>query len=355
MAGIHISDLADHTAATLADLGPPRFQQIAQSLQRYEVLSRWLKKDKVMFNSGSSIKRNLMLQTGGVAEHAGLFATDDTNIWDHLAALDAPWKHAKTQWGFERREALMNRGKALVTNVIEPRRMGAMIDLADELEAGAWQAPSSTTTDLSYGIPYWIVSNATTGFNGGLPTGHTTIAGINITTYPNFKNYTYTYTNVTKADLIKKLRTAHRKCRWISPESVKDYRSGLVDQFRLYVDETTIAALEDLGEQQNENLGRDLAPMGGARDVKFVDDVLVFRKHPIIWIPYLDDNSPVSSNPVYMIDHSVFNPVVLAGDYLVESKPEKAPLQHNALQVFVDLTYNFICLDRRRCSVGYIA
>jgi len=53
-----------------------------------------------------------------------------------------------------------------------------------------------------------------------------------------------------------------------------------------------------------------------------------------------------------MIDHSTFNPVVLKGDVLRESKPSNSgSRQHNVFETFVDLTYNYVCVDRRRSGV----
>ena len=110
----------------------------------------------------------------------------------------------------------------------------------------------------------------------------------------------------------------------------------ITDDGGLYVNETTISGIEDLGEAQNENLGRDIATM---------DNAMVFRNHPILWVPKLDADT---TNPVYGLDHSTFYPVCLKGDYLRESDAEKSPNNHNTYVVYVDLTYNFICVDRRR-------
>ena len=97
--------------------------------------------------------------------------------------------------------------------------------------------------------------------------------------------------------------------------------------------------MEDIGEASNENLGRDLASMDGT---------MTFRNHPVIWVPELDGQT---NAPVYMVDHSTFYPVVLKGDFLRESKSTQAPSQHNVYQYFVDLTYNYLCVDRRRNAV----
>ena len=342
MADLDAKSIADLVASTLDELGRMKFQQIAQNLQDYEVFSHWFKRDKVAFDSGIGIQRTLMNKLSGAAKHVGLMETDTVNITNVIDQLTIPWRHAQTSWAFIYQETLMNRGEALVFNVIEPRRASALIDLVEELENKAWASPASGNVTEPYGIPYWIVTNASTGFNGGYPSGHSTIGGVNTDDSPTFKNYTFQYTNATKADLVKKLRTAHRKCGFKSPITIQDYRGSMGQRYRLYVNEATMVSLEDIGEAQNENLGRDLASMDGT---------IVFRNHPIVWVPKLDADS---TNPVYGVDHSTFYPVCLSGDYLRESEAKPAPNQHNVFQVFVDLSYNYLCVDRRRNWVGYV-
>lgn len=334
------TDLADLVAGTLRELGRMKFQQIAQSLTHYEVFPKWFKKDKVQFDDGIGIQRTLMNRLSGAARHVGLLETDVANITDVVDQLHVDWVHAETSWAFIYQETLMNRGRSLIFNIIKPRRASAMIDLVEEIETKAWSCPNATNYTDPFGIPYWIVKNNSTGHYGGYPSNHTSIAGINLTRSPTFKNYTGLYGTVSKGDLIKKLRTAHRKCNFKTPMPGEDHDyGGNIQRFRCYVNEETISDIEDVGEAQNENLGRDIAPYGDNMAV------LTFRGHPIIYIPQLDADS---TNPFYGVDHSTFMPVCLKGDYLRETGPERAPLQRNVQCVYVDLSYNFLCIDRRR-------
>jgi hypothetical protein len=341
MASLHANDIADLVATTLRDLGPAKFQQIAQNLQDYEVFPKWFKRDRIAFDGGIGIQKTLMYKLSNQAGHVGLLDVDQPNIADVLTQLQVDWVHAQTKWSLiYQTDILMNSGKALVLNVIKPKRADALLSLVEELETRAWgDAPSSADTNYPYGIQYWVVENATTGFNGGAPSGHTTVGGVNLTTAPNFKNYTAQYTSVTKSDLIAKLRTAHRKIGFKSPITIEDYRGSKGENRRLYTNESVVQDIESLGEGQNENLGRDIAAMDGT---------MTFRKHPIVWVAQLDSRT---DNPVYMIDHTTFYPVVLKGDYLRESEAMRSPNQHNVWNVFVDLTYNFINIDRRRNAV----
>jgi hypothetical protein len=341
MASITATDISDLVAGVLYDLGKLKFQQIAQNLQHYEVFSRWFKKDKVAFDSGIGIQRTLMNKLTNSAAHVGLLDPLQVNISDVLDQLQIPWRHARTHWALiYQTDILMNSGKSQIVSTIKARRAAAMLDLVEELENRAWSAPtSSTDKTLPYGLPYWVVKNATTGFNGGAASGHTTVGGVSLTDSPGFKNYTSIYTSISKADAIKKLRTAHRKTNFVSPITIDDYRGGVGDRYRLYTNESVISSLEDIGESQNDNLGRDVASMDGT---------ITFRRNPIIWVPKLDADT---TGPIFLIDHSTFYPVCLKGDYLRESEAKQAPSQDNVYYTVIWLTYNFLCVDRRRNAV----
>lgn len=349
MPTIQADDIADLVAGTLKDLGPPKFQQIAQQLQRFEVFPRWFKKDKVALDSGIGIQRTLMTGTQGNARHVGLYQTDVTNIKDVIDQLSIPWRHAETSYALDVREAMMNKGKAMIFKIIEPKRDGAMLDIVQLLEDAAWSAPASSSDKLlPYGLPYWIVKNVTTGFNGGAPSGHTLVGNVSLTDSPTFKNYTALYTNKTKADLVAKMRTAHRKINFVSPIAGNDYVKSVGDTFRLYVNETTISAFEEVGEAQNENLGRDIASVWGGDIRKGGEGGIMFRGNPICWVPKLDSDT---SDPIYMINHDTFKPYVLKENFMRETVVKPSQEQHNVVKVFTDLSYNYLCLNRRSNAV----
>lgn len=336
---LHGQDMADMLVGTLRELGPPKFSQIAQRLTEYEVMGRWLKEDRVLFESGYGIRRTLLAKTQEVAEFTGLHGTITPNQTDHLATMKVDWVHPQTHWVYERREKLMNTGQSMINDIIKPRRFNAMLSMAEILETSAWASPAADTYLEPFGIPHWIVKNNSTGHNGGLPGSWSTVANVNLTTYPKFKNYTGQYTDLTKADAIAMLRTAHRMTAFKSPVDIPEYRGARGSRYRIYVNEATISQMETIGEQQNENLGRDLAPYDGS---------ITFKRHPIRYIAQLDADT---TNPIYFIDHESFHPVVLKGDYLYEHRPVQGANQPNTWYIVVDLSFNFICIDRRRNAV----
>jgi len=333
--------IADMLTTTLHDLGRGRFYQIAQEMAEYYVMPRLLREGNIrMQTSGIGIKETLMTNIGGESRWVGLNDTDVYNWEDILTQLTVVWCRLNDNMMWERRQLLENRGEARVNDVIKPQRVAMMLRIAKSLESGFFGAPDASDTKKPWGLNYWIVKNATTGFNGGLPSGFSTVGGVNITTYPTFKNYTAQYTSVSKSDLIKKMRTGHRATNWRSPYKTSQMESEFGARRQIFMNEETISSFEDIGEAQNENLGRDVASM---------DDRIAFKRHPLIYIEYLDDDT---TDPVYMTDIETIKPIVLKGDYLRESDAHSlVPLKHNTFAVDVDLSVNFVCVNRRANAV----
>jgi len=340
------TDIYDLVIGAQKDLGRNKFQDISQELPDYVVMSKWLKKDKIIFKGGTGIQKNLKVKSGNTAQNVGLYQVDDVNIISLMKQMNIPWRHTRNHWGYDSVEVAMNSGDPSleIIDMVESRRYDCMLGLTSKLETNGWSSPAADSENDPMGLPYWIVKNASTGFNGGVPSGHTLVGGINPTTYPNWKNYTGTYANVSKGDVIKTLRTAYRQIGFKSPVDIKDYVEGRGQRYQLYMNEATLSEFETLAEQQNDNLGNDLASK---------DDQVVFKKHPCVWIPILDADT---QNPIYMVDHSTFYPVVLEGQYLRETKPIcMGAKQHTAYVIWIDITYNFICINRRANAVVYKA
>lgn len=339
MATLQASEILDLTTSTLRELGRLKFTSIAERLQEYPVMKDFIKKDKMQFDDGYGIQRTIMIDHSNGASHVGMYNTDTVNVSDVLKTITVPWRHTTTAYAWDRRELLMNRGASRIVELIKIKRYDAMLALAELMETAFWNKPADSTDELKpFGLPYWLAYNATTGFNGGDVTGFSAgPGGLSSNTYTRWKNFTAQYTNVTQADLMNKMRQAHRQCKFISPLEHADYTKGQTGRYRIFMNEETLRASEDLATAQNDNLGKDIASMDGRT---------VFRGHPLIYVPKLDDDS--TDDPVYMVDMATLYPVCLKGDYLRESEPREAADKHNVFEVHVDLTWNILCVDRRR-------
>ena len=334
MPAIQGDDIADLVASTLKDLGPGKWVDLASDLQEYIALPKILNKEKVGFQSGYGLQWNVMVDTADAAQNAGLYAVDNVNVGDMMKNATLPWRHSLAAWAYERREISMNRSPARIVEILKERRAGAMIDLAKLIENNFWGKPAGPTDTLTpHGIDYWIVRNSSEGFNGGIPSGWSDVAGLSPTTYPNWKNYTAQYTTVDKTDLIRKMRRAFVFTKFKSPTEIPTYNKG--NRYGIYSNYAVVGKLEEILESQNDKLGNDIASKDG---------MVMFRRTPIQWVPKLETDA---QNPIYGINWGWFRPVFLKGEYMRETGPQQAPHQHNVQQVFLDLTYNFECKNRR--------
>jgi hypothetical protein len=352
---LHAEGIGDLLTGTLRHLGRFKFNQIATRIQHYEAFSRIMRKQKVQFDDGVGIQRTIMTDHSGAARQTELFDTDEVSVQDVLTTMNVPWRHTTTNFAYEKREMMMNRGSSRIVSLIKARRADCMIGLAEHMEDEFWRDFASATEAADdkrvFSLPYWITYHD----YGETSTGADSVAqdgddhpyfssgrgGLSTSDHSRWANWTGKYANISKNDAIPAMRKMYRKCRFKSPVSIPDFRRGAGDQYRIYCGEEEIRGFEDLGEAQNENLGRDLASMDGQ---------MTFRKNPIVWVPKLDETTPYNYTtyaPIYFVNWAFFYPVFLRGDYLRETGPKDAPNQHNVLTVHVDCTWNILCTDLR--------
>lgn len=333
-------DYTDLVTTTLRHLEKTTWADIVVDNQQHIAMPQILKKKKVEFGSGYGHQFNVRVLSNNAARNVKLNEVDNPTTADTQTTGNIPWRHTETHWALEERIISMNRSPARLVNLLQSSRVDAMTDLAELMESNFWGAPASSSDTLKpYGVPYWIVYNATTGFNGGHPSGFSDVGSISSTTYSRWKNWSANYSQVSKADLVRKWREAATKTEFRPP--VDGPFSNMDSSYGFYTDYTVLGTLEELLEGQNDNLGNDVASRDGQT---------VFRRTPVVWVPYFDNNSGTvdTTNPIYGINWSVFKPCFLSGEYMKESKVSPHPLHHRTITSYTDCTYNFFCVDRRR-------
>lgn len=330
------TQLGDLVQTTLRDLGRLRFTEIATSLQDHTAMSNLLRKNRIELTSGYGIQFDVKVSQSGAAANVGLGASDDVNIVDTMTQGNADWRNTTTNYALIGQEVAMNREPSRIVNLVQSRRIDAMISLAELMESNFWGPPVALTDNLTpWGVNTWIVKNATEGFNGTVPSGYTTIGGLNPTTYPNWCNWTAQYTAPSKDDLVRKMRKAATFVNFKPPVTgIPTFNTG--DSYGYYSNYGVIGPMEEILESQNDNLGNDIASKDG--------DV-IFRKVPIMWVPKLEADT---TNPVYGIQWGEFKTFILEGWWLKETAVPIYPGQHTMSAQFIDSTYNWVCKNRRR-------
>lgn len=292
------------------------------------------------FEGGNDWEFEVQMDHNHSARTVGLYETDGSALTDTMVKGSVSPRHINAHYIYDQHESAFQRGGAEIVDLVRTRYVGMVVSLYEFLEEILWSKPvDSNDTKTPYGIAYWVTKSATEGFNGADPSGFTSgRGGISTTTYPRFANYTAQYVNITKADLLRKMRTAHRKSQFRSPLSHAQPDLGAMGN-GIYTNSDVIGLFEELTEDQNMNLGNDLDSKGGRS---------VFKGTPITYAPYLDSDT---TDPIYLLDWKWLRVGVMPGWENQLSAPYMVPGKHLVRRVDLDATLNMVCTDPRRQAV----
>ena len=358
MAGITITQAIDLGKATLEQFNQDKLE-VAFKHQTYEVLNQWFAKDKVQLDGGDRVTRYISLRDTGNAQHVRMYDTDTPNISNVDEVIKVEWTHAQVSFSYSVKELAMNTGnRSRIYSLLKQRRTNAFREFADLLEEKAWQTPSSSSDDLSpIGIPGWLVQADTnpsgaigdfTGYVGDYwsDTESAMATAGNITSTasvnPRWANYYEDHQNALDSSLLKRLRRSFRKTKFQSPmfaKQVLDPNSGF-SNFRLYTNSAVLDELEEIAIKSDDRVGADLGKYAGST---------IFKGIPFMYVDVLDSAKQYvyGANPIFGVNHSHFYPVCLDGENFRVNDPMSKVGQHNVLTVYVDLSYAYICDNRR--------
>jgi hypothetical protein len=343
--GLAFSEIADAVLLT-QNLMIKRgaFVDMQTDIQDHVAVREMWQNRKKVFAGGENWEYEVQMDHNHSAKAVGLYEQDASALTDTMVKGEIPPRHVNAHYIFDLREKAFQRGGTAIVNYIKTKYVAMMVSFYEYLEETLWSKPAdSTDLKTPYGIPYWVVKNATEGFNGGNPAGFTSgRGGISSGTYARYKNYTGTYAGsagISKLDLIRKMRKAHRQTNFRSPVSHSQPNMKMGNG--IYVSDTVIGIIEEILEDQNMNLGNDVASKDGKS---------VFKGTPLTYAPYLDNDT---QNPIYMLDWKWLAIGVMAGWENNMTAPYMVPGKHNVQRVDMDATLNAVGTDIRRHSVFY--
>lgn len=274
------------------------------------------------------------------ARTVGLYETDGSTLNDTMKDGSVPPRHVNANYIYDLRLPAFQRGGVAIVDLVKSKYVGMMVSFYEYMEELLWSKPDSSSDNKTpFGIAYWVVKNATEGFNGGNPVGFTDgRAGISTTDYRRWANYTAPYVNVTKEDLIRKMRRGHRKQQFRSPISHAVPTLGATGN-GIYMGDTPIGLFEEALEAQNMNLGNDVASKDGRT---------LFKGTPATYAPFLNDDS---TDPIYMLDWNTLAVGVMAGWAENLCAPYMVPGMSKVRRVDLDASFNMICTNLRKQGV----
>jgi len=363
LTGLHPDQIDDLVNNTLNRFERDKWVDLSLDLQRYFAMQNLLLDDKVGVEGGTQLQWQVKVRNTGSAKNTGMFGIDDVKVQDVTKNCKVGWTKQTCNFAYDIDEEGFQSGDAVrLLSILKVRRHDAMSDFAELMESNFWGLSYDDADDAQalkpYGVPYWIVRNATKGFNGTTPivpsayAGHTTVAALNPTTYTRWANYTGQYVSISKRDLVRLLREATIKCYFRAPVGYPNVAKSEKPRHVLCTTYEVVSRMEELLEEQNTNLGNDVASKDG---------LVTFRRSPVEWIPWLEDHHDSAGtaaasteayiygkNPIYGIDRNSFRMVFKRGAFMRRTRPLIPANQHSARHVHYDTWMQYQCFDRRR-------
>jgi len=335
----------------------------------YPICNMWFRDGNITLDGGTAIVRNVQLTENGSARFTQPYETASPAQADVQGRLRANWVYVAGDFSISREEMLINRSKPeKLIDLAKTKRLAAIMDIANLLEAWAWKAPSSSTDELHpMGIPYCLVpitgaqvTAGTATHQGTYLSGFSDCYGIDpAQTTPDasrWLSYNDVWTNsagdIADGD-VTKIGRMLRRLGFRTPQVANVPDEG-PDKLRLYATETIIESLEDRARKNNDSLAADVAKYSW---IKSGNSGPLLAGRPVEWAEYLDGDTDYYTKPLVAVNHSFFQPFVMSGNWFRETGPLNDRTQHNVFTTFEDLQFNFVCTNRQRAGgvISYVA
>ena len=344
--GLSYSQLADAVALTQEHLiKRGAFLDMQTDLQDHVLVRElWKGRNKKAFSGGHPWRFDAQIDHNHSAKFVGLYETDASAFGDTMIHGTVEPRHVNAHYVYDLREPDLQKGPEAIVDYVKTKQIAMHVSLFELLEETLWGKPAdSTDLKTPFGVAYWILRNATEGFNAENPVGFAGgRAGIDSTVagQARWANYGGSYATLDKTDAIRKMRRMAKKIRFRSVVSHSQPELG-TSKNGIYANCETALLLEEILEAQNMNLGNDLDSKGGKT---------VFKSRPITEVPYLDADT---TNPIYFIDWKWMQLGTVKGWENNLTEPYRVGDKHNVRRVDLDATMQLICTNLRRQGVLY--
>ena len=347
-----IVDLVNLTQVNLIKRGA--YLNLMTDLTDFVAVRELYDKHKKVFAGGLDWEFDAVTDHNHSARFVGLYENDGATLNDATTKGKVGPRFVDANYVFDVREKIFQRPAIEIVNYVKTKYERMLMSYFELMEPALWGKPEDVTDKRTpFGVAYWVTKQsnedaATEGhangaFDGKNPTGFADgRASISSSTYPRWANWACQYSEVSKADLVRKMRRGVRKTAFRSPISLNEPNLGKTGN-GIYTNDNVISTLEELLEAQNMNLGNDIASKDGK---------CMFKGHPVMYAPYLDNDA---TDPVYMLDWKTLALGMLEGWQKHVSAPQVVPGKHNVRAVFLDAGWNMVCTNLRKQAVFHKA
>lgn len=344
---------------------PKGWRDAARPYQKYTFAK--LVKDRVKRNiRGTGCSFNMLVGDNANTEATQLYDDDTVTRTEMGLKGSLDWHMQKTHMLYDRREEVFQSrsldGERILDHLNQQKR--AMYDgFFKQNEHYLWTSPAATadgttgTPILPYGIPYHVVKAASAGdfgFNGIHASGYSAWAGNSRSTYPELKNGTFTYADVTHEDFCQNLSEAFDKCNFSPPEAPVDGEIVPTQDYELLSHYTPYQKYQLLQIGSNDSIGPDMGKYRGVVG----KSVQYFRSVPWSYVPALALSSGTAEDtdePIYGLDWSTWQLSAAEGMFMHIDPPQQQFGNHNVYVQWMDSIYQIICDLPRSNFVGHKA
>lgn len=347
-------DIDDLVTATYnTSLKRKTWNDISLTKQKYLLTDRYFNGKKMPFKSGPQVTWKLQVRNINSGRWIGLFERDQYSVGNILQSATCPWAIAQNSYIYDVMEAdFQSSDPEVLVDAILAREHQMYNGWFELLEDAFWTSPtaaaSSSSAQKLFGLPFWIQKNATLGFNGGNPSWLSSgCGGIDASTYTGWKNFTGTYSSVTRGDLISKWLRATEFCNFRPPHAYP--QTAAPDPRYAYY--TTYPVFEAASQYLD-------ARADNVRDLAGVTPRPTFKSSPLDHVPALTNtDSPGydSTDPLYGVDWGSIELYFLKGKEMVRSGPKQIADMENGRAVHVQAMLQLVCNNRRSNFVFYKA
>lgn len=336
-------------------------QDISLPLQEYKYASRLfdnsLKKDTM---STSQCKFKLKVRTNDNFQVVGLYHRDSSNRVNVLDEGSMKWGLTTNNYHYDIDEEIFRTGGRQIYDYLADMERDLMTSFytgMEDLMFGPGPGDPLQNPFPPVSLLWWITAtddstsenNADVGFNGAEPVGwgSSGVGGVSTTTYDQWKNRTFPYTVVDRADFVEKTINSMDLCEFKPPVERPDIVSQGKPNFELLTTHSVLAQGRQLLQLGNDNIRDDLAAHSGS---------VYIRGVPMDWIPAWTNSSSENARTdgiILGVNWKTFKAYRAAGRVMRKRKAFQHPEMSNVRVRCMDDSVQIVCFNRRANFRGY--
>ena len=334
------------------------WSDISMNFPEYMFAEKFLAGKKTTVSDPShTLVFDLQHANSGTVREVGHYDTDSEERRNILVQGEVKWASQNIGIYFDKLETVIGKGKTEIVDHIQAQIHGMYNKWMEAMSHKMWTSPTDSTdaNRKILGLKHWIVKDSSEGFNGGNPSGFTSgAAGINSSTYTNWKNYTGTYTAVSQEDFVTKVIRATRRCHFMPPHNYAEAVKP-AQKWQLVTTESVYENLDLLLRGQNDNLGGDLGAFRGQAMLKSMPITISWELTKSTLSEGEANPAYDATGPIYGIHWPSFKLNFIKGYERKITGPERSATGRFVRKINLDSWNQMYCINRRNSFVLYAA